>query len=58
MTKGGREGVREEVSKVCRRYGRKQQSDAKKIIENKCTIKLQKVLTQANPSSAKSRFTE
>lgn len=50
--------MREEVSKVCRRYGRKQRSDAKKIIENKCTIKLQKVLTQANPSSAKSRFTE
>lgn len=49
---------REEVYKVCRRYCRKQWSDAKKIIENKCAIKLHKVLAQANPSSAKCRFTE
>lgn len=54
MTEGGRE----QGCKVCRRYCRKHCSDANKIIENKCTIKLHKVLAEANPSSAKSRFSE
>lgn len=40
--------------KVFRRYCRNHWSDARKIIENKCTIKLHKVLAQAKSPSARS----